>query len=164
MTGAADFSIYLLRDNVLKAAFRASDEHLHAADGTVPSDDPAFAAIVNERRILSAATRPADGALLGNRWILAGPLLDATGRAIGMFALAGDALDDHPEDIERRFSLTASEISRLVGRIVLIESWHTAAAPSQSNGHQLLDPASPSDDEGVHVAIEGRSQGEMTLQ
>ncbi len=30
MTGAADFSVYLLRDNALKAAFRANDEHLHA--------------------------------------------------------------------------------------------------------------------------------------
>ena len=49
MTGAADFSVYLLRDNALKAAFRANDEHLQAADGTVPSDDPAFSAIVNER-------------------------------------------------------------------------------------------------------------------
>ena len=40
MTGAAEFSVYLLRDNALKAAFRPNDEHLQAADGTVPSDDP----------------------------------------------------------------------------------------------------------------------------
>ena len=165
MTGAADFSVYLLRDDVLKATFQPKDEHRLAADVAVPSDDPVFAAIVNERRFLSAAS-PADGVLLGNRWILAGPLLDgnAPDRVIGMFAIAGAALEDHPEDIERRFSLTCSEISRLVGRIVLIDSWHAAASPSQSNGHKLPDPAPRADSESSHVDGRAQPDHELTLQ
>jgi hypothetical protein len=52
-----------------------------------------------------------------------------------MFAIGGAALDDHPEDIERRFSLTSSEVSRLAGRIILMGNWQAAAAPGQANGH-----------------------------
>jgi GAF domain len=142
MTGAADFAVYLLRDNELKAALRPNDEYRNAADTEVPPDHPLFTAIVNARRVLSAA-RPADAALLGNRWTLAGPLLDGhdCDRAIGMFAIAGAALDDLPDDIERRFSLTATEIARLVGRIVLIDDWHAATSPDQSNGHKPPGPA-----------------------
>jgi hypothetical protein len=136
MTGAAEFSILMLRDGALEPVFHPADDHRQAADAVVLSDDPLFAAIVNERRTLSVA-HAADKLLLGNRGVMAGPLVDqqAPDRVLGMFAIAGAALDDHPEDIERRFSLTASEVSRLVGRIVLMENWQAAAAPGQSNGH-----------------------------
>jgi hypothetical protein len=136
MTGAAEFSILMLRDGALEPVFHPADDHRQAADAVVLSDEPLFAAIVNERRTLSVA-HAADKVLLGNRGVMAGPLVDqqAPDRVLGMFAIAGAALDDHPEDIERRFSLTASEVSRLVGRIVLMENWQAAAAPGQSNGH-----------------------------
>jgi hypothetical protein len=136
MTGAAEFSILMLRDGALEPVFHPADDHRQAADAVVLSDDPLFAAIVNERRTLSVA-HAADKVLLGNRGVMAGPLVDqqAPDRVLGMFAIAGAALDDHPEDIERRFSLTASEVSRFVGRIVLMENWQAAAAPGQSNGH-----------------------------
>jgi GAF domain len=136
MTGTAEFSILMLRDGALKPVFHPADDHRQAADAVVAAEDPLFAAIVNEKRILSA-TRIADRTLLGNRGVLAGPLVDpqASDRVLGMFAIAGAALDDHPEDIERRFALTVSEVSRLVGRIVLMENWQAAAAPGQANGH-----------------------------
>ena len=68
----------------------------------------------------------------------------APNRVIGMFAITGSALDDHPEDIERRFALTLSEISRVLGRIILIEHWHAAAAPGEANGHHDPVAATPS--------------------
>ncbi len=136
MTGTAEFSVYLLRDDVLRVVFQPNDEHTAAGDVTIAPDDPLFGAVVKERRILSAM-RAADRLLLGERGVLAGPLADnhAPNRVIGMFAIGGGALADHPEDIERRFSLTLSEIARVLGRIILIENWHAAAAPGQSNGH-----------------------------
>ncbi len=191
MTGTAEFSILTVRDGALKLAFQPADDHRHAADAIVPADDPLFAAIVNERRTLSAA-RAADHTLLGNRGVMAGPLIDdqASNRVIGMFAIGGAGLDDHPEDIERRFSLACSEVSRLVGRIVLIENWQAAAAPGQSNGHSEKLPAGTSNghsekphdgasngqggapqdgtpqDGAPHVHADGRAQPdrEMTLQ
>jgi GAF domain len=177
MTGAADFSVYLLRDNVLKIAFQPKDEHRLAPAATVAADEPVFAAIVHERRLLSAASA-ADAAIIGNRWILAGPLVDgdAPDRVIGMFAIAGAALEDHPDDIVRRFSLTCAEISRLVDRITVIDRWQAAAPPRQSNGHHLADPAPPDDDalphalpqagDGREAATDGRPLGnrEITLQ
>jgi polysaccharide biosynthesis protein PelD len=136
MTGAAEFSVYLRRDGALKLAFQPTDEHRPVAETVVPPDDPLFAAIVNERLTLSAA-HPFDHGLLGERGIMAGPLIDpnASEGVIGMFAIGGATLDDAPEDIERRFALTSSEIARLADRISLIDSWEEAAAPSRSNGH-----------------------------
>ncbi len=165
MTGAAEFSVCLLRDNALKVAFPPGADDRHVAD--IPSDDPVFTAIVHERRMLSAA-RPADGALLGSRALLAGPLLDtqASTRVIGMLAVGGVSLDDHPEDVERRFSLTCSELSRLILRISLVDSWHAAAAPRPANGHELGDSASAVDRENARVWIEGWTppDREVTLQ
>src|SRR5260370_528502 len=136
MTGSAEFTVYLFRDDALKVAFQPIDEHRPGADVPIAREDPLFAAIVNERRILSAA-RPADGALLAGRGIMAGPLMEgkAPDRVIGMFAIEGVPLDDCPDDIERRFSLTCSELSRLAGRITLLERWDKAGA-SKSNGHE----------------------------
>jgi hypothetical protein len=162
MTGATDFSVYLLRNERLELAFQPKDDHRLAGATAVAASDPVFGAIVNERRLLSVA-RPADAALLGNRWMLAAPLPpprsaspqageDTEGtaeRVIGMFAIAGTALEDHAEDIERRFLLTCGEIARLVGCIVVIDSWHAAQPSHYRNGSKLADevprasPASP---------------------
>jgi hypothetical protein len=134
MTGVAEFSIHLRRGNTLAAAFQPDDEHHVVAD--VAPDDPLLAAIVEERRTLSAA-RPADRALLGNRGIMAGPLVDpaASGRVIGMLAVGGPSVGAAPEDLERRFAFTAAEVARLADRIGLFERWRSAAAPIRTNGH-----------------------------
>jgi len=133
MTGVAEFTIHLRRDNTLVAAFQPGDEHHPVAD--VAEDDPLFTAIVKERRTLSAA-RPAERALLGDRGVMAGPLAEpnAPDRVIGMLAV-GASPDDAPEDIERRFALTATELARLADRIGLLERWRSAAAPVRTNGH-----------------------------
>jgi hypothetical protein len=138
MTGAAEFAIYVLRGGVLEAVFQPSDEHRAAGELTIASDDPLLAAIVNERRLVSAG-QPSDAALIGQRGIvLAGPLADphAPDRVIGMLALGGAALDDYPEDIERRFRLTAAELSALMGRIDLISRWHATAPAGAARGAQ----------------------------
>jgi hypothetical protein len=134
MTGAAEFSVYLMRAGGLGAVFQPAPGHKPAAD--VGFDDPLFAAVVNERRIVWAA-RPADAALIGDRGILAGPLIDANvpGRVVGMLVLGDAALDDQPADVERRFALTAAMIARQASRISLIDDWQAAAAPSRANGH-----------------------------
>lgn len=162
MTGAAEFSVYLLRDNALKVAFQSDDEHVRAAD--VPSDDPLFAAIVNERRILSTA-RPGDLALLGNRAILAGPLLDGHGseRVIGMFAIGG-ALDDRSQDIERRLALACSQISGLAGRVALIDRWRAAAPPRRANGHEPAHAVPPVEHESSGRQADVPSSREIALQ
>ena len=92
-------------------------------------------AIVNERLTLSAAHH-FDRGLLGERGTMAGPLVDPAmpDHVIGMLAIGGSSLDDAPEDIERRFALTSTEIARLAGRISLVDSWHTAAEASEPNG------------------------------
>lgn len=173
MTGAAEFSVYMLADNTLKLALQPRDEHRPVADTVVPSDDPLFAAIVTERRILSAA-EPDDATLLGQRGILAAPLIDshAPDRVIGMFAIGETSLDDHPEDIGRRVALTCSELSRLAGRISLIDRWHAAASPSEParsgamNGHGAASGAAAPQDDSERMPAAGREQGdrEMTLQ
>src|SRR5262249_38247860 len=52
MTGAAEFSVYLLRAVGLEAVLQPAAGHKPAAD--VGFDDPLFAAVVNERRLVSA--------------------------------------------------------------------------------------------------------------
>jgi hypothetical protein len=142
-TSAEEFAVYLLRDDALKLAFAPGEEHRGADDG-VPAADPLFAAIIGEQRLLSAA-HTADAALLGHRGVMAGPLVDthAPTRVIGMLAIGGASLDDYPDDIERRFSLASSELSRLAGRIGLLDQWRTAAAPAQSNGHAAEKTGTP---------------------
>jgi polysaccharide biosynthesis protein PelD len=165
LTGTAEFSVYLLRDDVLKVVFQPNDEHTAAGDVMVAAADPLFAAVVNERRTLSAR-RPADRAFLRDRGFLAGPLMDAhtPNRVIGMFAIAGNTLDDYPEDIERRFALTLSEIVRVLGRIILIEHWHAAAAPGEANGHRAPAAATPSGDGDLRPPAAPDRPGELTLQ
>jgi hypothetical protein len=134
MTGVAEFSVHLRRGDALAAAFQPDDEHHLVAD--VAPDDPLYTAIVEERRTLSAA-RPADRALLGDRGIMAGPLVEpnASDRVIGMLAVGGPSVAVTPEDIERRFAFTAAEVARLADRIGLFERWRSAATPPRSNGH-----------------------------
>jgi hypothetical protein len=169
MTGSAEFTVHLYRDDALKFAFQPVDDHRPGADVPIPREDPLFAAIVNERRILSAA-RPADGALLAGRGVMAGPLMQgkAPDRVIGMFAIAGVSLDDCPDDIERRFSLTCSELSRLAGRIMLIDSWHAAGA-GKLNGHkpggdEIPDPAVATDSESLPVPPKAARKHRLRLQ
>jgi hypothetical protein len=169
MTGSAEFTVYLLRDDALKFAFQPIDGHRPGADVAIAREDPLFAAIVNERRVLSAA-RPADSALLADRGIMAGPLMEgkAPDRVIGMFAIGGVSLDDCPDDIERRFSLTCSELSRLAGRIRLIDSWHTAGS-SKSNGHnpagtEIPDPALRADEDSLPIPPQVQHKRRLTLQ
>jgi hypothetical protein len=171
MTGSAEFTVYLCRDDALKFAFQPIDDHRPGADAPIAREDPLFAAIVNERRILSAAARPADGALLAGRGIImAGPLMEgkAPDRVIGMFAIGGVSLDDCPDDIERRFSLTCAELSRLAGRIRLIDSWHAAGA-SKLNGHkpagdEIPDPALRADEESRPIPPHAVHKHPLTLQ
>ena len=136
MTGSAEFTVYLLQDDMLKPVFQPVDDHRPGADVPISDADPLFAAIVNERRMVSTA-RPADGALLAGRGIMAGPLLEggAPSRVIGMLAVGGVSPDDLPDDIARRFSLCCSELSRLAGRIRLIDSWESAGV-TKPNGRR----------------------------
>jgi GAF domain-containing protein len=176
MTGAAEFAVYVLQEGALKVAFQPDDQHRLAGAAIVPSDDPLFAAIVNERRLVSAAL-PEDADLLGQHGVLAMPLTDhyAPERVIGMLMIGGSALDDHPDEIERRFELTASELSRLAGRIKLVESWHAAASAAsgeldretngQSNKHgaAVADPA-PDAPSTSTKGRRRRGNRELTLQ
>lgn len=138
MTGGTEFTVYLLGEGGLYPAFVSEGEPVRSAEGVIERKAPLFAAIVNERRVLSA-TNPGCAALLGNVGILASPLLDTSGsnQVTGMLVLSGASADDLPDDIERRFALACSEISRLAGRIRLMNTWHDA-----TNGH--LRPAGES--------------------
>jgi len=174
MTGATEFSVHVLHDRALKLAFRPGDEHRPAID--ISADDPIFAAIVTERRQLSAA-RAGDAALLGERGLMAGPLLDdhAPERAIGMLVIGGSSLDDYPDDIERRFQLTASELSRLTGRMSLLERWQTAAEPDSlqrsrgadgngGGGAATAEATPPPQDARASTGKRRRRNREMRLQ
>jgi hypothetical protein len=129
LTGANTFSLYLLRGDSLKLTFQVRDETAIAPDFLIAPDDSLFTAVVNERAVLSA-TRAADRDLLDGRGVLVGPLVDQTSRAIGMLRLGGADLVDFPEDIERRFALARTEIARLLGRVILVET----VAPPQPVG------------------------------
>jgi len=137
MTGSSEFSIHFLRDNALKPVLRPADDHRPAFE--LAHDDPLFASIVHERRIVSAG-RTAGSALLAARALMAGPLMESGDRVIGMFTLGGDSLNDHPDDLERRFGLICSELTRLSARIGLIERWQ-AATPGRLNGYKPNAPA-----------------------
>jgi hypothetical protein len=126
MTGGSEFALYLLRGDALKLTFQARDETATAPDFLIAPDDSLFKAIVQERAVLSAL-RPEDRDLLDGRGVLVGPLLDPANRTIGMLRIGGVDLIDFPEDIERRFVLARTEIARLLGRVILVET----AAPNQ---------------------------------
>jgi hypothetical protein len=137
MTGAAEFTVYLLRDGTLYPAF--------ASEG--------------ERAALVIAT-PDGALLLHGIGIFAGPLFASgvSGPVTGMLTLSGASRDELPEDIEHRFALASSELSRLVPRIELINTWHEA-----TNGHAQPASASPALQDGTETvttavaAPEGRT-------
>jgi hypothetical protein len=66
----------------------------------------------------------------------------APSRVIGMLALRGVSCDDCPDDIERRFSLTLSELSRLAERLRLLDSWEAAGAMNP-NGYRPAGEDAP---------------------
>ena len=157
MAGTAEFSVYARQDDALKLVFQPGDEHRPASERLVMSDDPLFAAIVNEHRVL-AASRSADAAILDQRGILAAPLLEGQtrDRVIGMFVLGGDAAEHHLVDIERRVALACSELSRLLGRINLIDRWQTAAdAGPDASGAS----ATPAKSNGGDASARGKRRG-----
>jgi hypothetical protein len=128
MMGTAEFSVYLLHGNRLKLVFPNEVQSQHALSVTVEPDSDLFSAIVHERKTL-AASRPADRGLLGNRDLLIGPLSDqgASDHVIGMLVIGGADFADFPADIERRFALTCAQLSRLFGRVILIDHSQTEA-------------------------------------
>jgi polysaccharide biosynthesis protein PelD len=148
MTGASEFALYLLQDNELRIAIDVPNEHSNPADMVIPAHDSLFEAVVNSRKTLLSvpldpvipaarlaqiiqhsraplvlAARAADGDLLNHRGTVIGPLLDRSShQVIGMLRIGGGNLVDFPEDIERKFTLACSEISRLLGRTIFINS------------------------------------------
>jgi hypothetical protein len=136
MTGAAEFAIYVRDNDTLKLVFQCADEHRPASELVVTSEDPLFAAIVVERRLLSARAS-ADANTLGHRGGLAAPLIDAQAGqcVVGMLRLGGDASDDSTSDRERRVAFTCSELSRLLSRIDLLDRWQAALA-SEASGQR----------------------------
>lgn len=147
VTGASEFALYLLRDNELRIAIDVPNEHANSVDMVVPAHDPLFEAVVNSRKTLLflpldptipaarlaqivqhgrtplvLAAREADRDLLDHRGIVIGPLLDRSShQVIGMLRIGGSNIVDFPEDIERKFTLACSEISRLLDRTILIK-------------------------------------------
>jgi len=92
-----------------------------------------------------------------------------------MLLIGGSSLDDYPDDIERRFKLTASELSRLTGRISLLERWQTATAPEAppygragdgngGDGAATADPTRPPASANVSTRKRRRRNREMRLQ
>jgi hypothetical protein len=128
MTGSSDFAIYLLRESTLNLVFNPSDAN--RKDLYIEPDSLLFHAVVQERRTLSAA-KPRDREVIEERAAIVGPLIEnsPSARVIGMLAIGTGDLIDFPEDIERRFALTCSEVSRLLDRMILIETATPAPAP-----------------------------------
>jgi hypothetical protein len=157
LTGAAEFSVYLLGENGLEPAF-VPDAALPGSTHT--AINPArvlFRSVVKERRIISAST-PAGAALLGDVGIFAGPVFERHGNeVVGMLALAGASLEELPEDIERRFTLACSELSRLVDRIKVNHAWRNAA-----NGHLRESSEKPSVNERGGQAVQAIVADEQT--
>ncbi len=122
MMGTAEFSVYLVRGDMLKLVFPKERHNDDALSVTVEPDSGLFSAIVQERRTL-VASRAADRGLLGDRDLLIGPLTDqgASDQVIGMLVVGGADLADFPTDIERRFALTCAQLSRLFSRVILID-------------------------------------------
>jgi hypothetical protein len=167
MTGAPEFTIYLLEDGTLRPALQPMDDHRPGIE--IARDDPIFAAIVDEGRALSAARRE-DNVLIAGRGIMAGPVIDGKSpdRVVGMLAIGGVSLDDCPNDIERRFQVTCSELSRVADRIKLIQTWDSAGA-NKSNGHHPIaheagESAPRSDQQAAITAPQPEHKHVVTLQ
>jgi hypothetical protein len=136
MTGVPDFSVYLLVDNKLTLAFGRGGTPASMSHDAVSGESALFSAIVNDRRILCAA-RAADRELLGDHCALAGPLIQTPSNSvIGMLTLDGTSAEYEPVETERRFAIVAAELSRLAGRVKLVDKWqHAIASKSTGHGH-----------------------------
>jgi hypothetical protein len=117
----------LLQDGKLQAAIAVEGEHPNAVKAGLPPHHPLFEAVLRAQRTLVAG-RTADRALLAKDDLVIGPLLDrkAPHQVIGMMRIGGRTLD-FPADIERKFTPTAAEISRLLCRARPINSPEMAA-------------------------------------
>jgi hypothetical protein len=135
MTGCPEFTIHLLRADALIPAFQPADDHRSFGDGPILCGDALFEAVVKQGRTLSAR-RAADSTVLAGRAVMAGPLRGGRSPAgvIGMLSIGGASPDDCSDDLDRRFSLVLSELSRLTAHLMLIERWQAATA-GISNGH-----------------------------
>jgi hypothetical protein len=168
ITGCPEFTIHLLRADALAPASQPTDDHRPAAHNPIPRGDALFEAIVGERRVLSTR-RAADVGILAGRGVMAGPLVDGNRQegVIGMFAIGGASLDDCPVDIERRFSIVLSELSRLAGHLRLTACWDAATAAAM-NGHDTareakVEPAAAAADKPA-PAPAGEPDRQVVLQ
>jgi hypothetical protein len=144
MTGCPEFTVFLRGNDAFTPAIRAIDDRRPRAEEAVPRDHPLLAEIADGRRMLSAA-RPADAAVLGGHGVMAGPLIDSrTDQVVGMLVLAGASIEDLPRDIAERFCLICSELSRLAGRMMLLDRWQGAAAESSNGRKRRPDGAAES--------------------
>jgi hypothetical protein len=157
LTGAAEFSVYLLGENGLEPASVPDAAPPGSTHTAINPATALFTSVVKERRIISAST-PAGAALLGDVGIFAGPVFEthAGNKVVGMLALAGASLEGLPDDIERRFALACSELSRLVDRIKVNHTWRNAA-----NGHLRVSSEKPSVNEGGGQAVQATVAAEQ---
>jgi hypothetical protein len=85
---------------------------------SIAADDAVFEVVVRQRRTLKVSGTD----VVGGRGFLFGPITDPNrDRIIGMLAVGDAAIEGIPEDIERCFTLTTSEISRFLSRVIIIE-------------------------------------------
>lgn len=146
MFGAGEASIFLLNGNQLDLSIAPKGEDAEEMKPAIEPGDSLFTAVVEERRALMA-TCPADKAVLGSRFALAGPLLNqyAADRILGMLGIGGEQLAELPADAERRWTLVSMEISRLVSRLVLtgdMPARARAASNPMIEGSALTAPES----------------------
>jgi hypothetical protein len=162
MTGATEFTIFLLGENGFYAVFVPQEERPGAAGAVIRPDAPLFATIVNQRRVVSAAD-PDGAALLQGVGIFAGPLFEAhaSGRVIGMLALGSTSPEDLPHDVERRFALVSSELSPLVERIKLIDAWRDATNGQLRAPVDLPVAGGDAGDKVFHSAVEAGSRARL---
>lgn len=131
LAGSSEFALYLLRNGVLRLVLQPQDPNTLPNDPVIDAGDGLFKGVVGEGRTL-LASRAEDHEVIGERGALFTPVRElGTERVIGMLGIGGADLTDFPEDIERRAALAASEIARLLGRVILMEPprGQEAAAP-----------------------------------
>ena len=118
MMGSSEFALYLLRGDVLKLVFLPPDMASSPVGSSIGADDAVFEVVVRQRRTLKASGTD----VVGGRGFLFGPITEPNqNRIIGMLAVGDAAIEGIPEDIERCFALTTSEISRFLGHVIIIE-------------------------------------------
>ena len=139
MTGAAEFSVYLC------ATMRSQSCSSRATSIIVPRDvtSAGRSALHGDRDTSGGCCRrrvPPSWRVLGDRAILAGPLIDPTHRPRDRHArhrrrLARRHAGGHRTALRSR---RGRRFARLADRIILFERWQSAAAPSRSNGQRRM--------------------------